>query len=106
MMSQSMVDRRSPGSGVKLAATVYAAQKQVRLIVSHAWYVFGNNALGLAPAQETDIDGTYYFSKPGKGPYHGWFLRHRYADRTQDFTAPYGGAPDFKYNRTQLELDF
>jgi hypothetical protein len=105
-ISQGMVDRRSPGSGVKVAGTFYMAQKRVRLIVSHAWYTYGNDALGLSPTQETNIDATYYFSRPGKGPYHGWSLRHRYAERTQDFTGSYGGSPDFKYNRTQLEFDF
>lgn len=105
-ISQGMVDRRSPGSGVKLAGTFYADSKQVRVIVSHAWYVYGNGTVGLSPTQETNVDGTYFFSKVGKGPYHGFSLRHRYADRTQSFTAPYGGLPEFKYNRTQLEYDF
>lgn len=105
-ISQGMVDRRSPGSGVKVAGTFYTDQKQVRLIVSHAWYVYGNGTVGISPTQETNIDGTYFFSKAGKGPYHGFSLRHRYAERTQSFTAPFGGLPDFKYNRTQLEYDF
>ncbi len=105
-ISQGMIDRRSPGSGVKVAGTFYSLQKQVRLIVSHAWYAYGNAAVGVSPTQETDIDGTYFFSKVGKGAYHGWSLRHRYAERTQSFTNAYGGTPDFKYNRTQLEYDF
>lgn len=105
-ISQGMVDRRSPGSGIKLAGTFYTDSKQVRLIVSHAWYVYGNGTVGVSPTQETDVDGTYFFSKVGKGAYHGWSLRHRYADRTQAFTGAFGGLPDFKYNRTQLEYDF
>lgn len=105
-ISQGMADRRSPGSGVKVAGTFYTDQKRVRLIVSHAWYVYGNGSVGLSPTQETDVDGTYFFNKIGKGAYHGWSLRHRYAERSQAFTGPYGGLPDFKYNRTQLEYDF
>jgi len=105
-ISQGMVDRRSPGSGVKVAGTFYTAQKQVRLIVSHAWYQYGDNTVGVSPTQETNIDATYFFSKVGKGPYHGFSLRHRYAERTQQFTTQYGGLPDFKYNRTQIEYDF
>ncbi|HET9095395.1 MAG TPA: hypothetical protein VFN37_01930 [Candidatus Baltobacteraceae bacterium] len=105
-ISQGMVDRRSPGSGVKLAGTFYTDRKQVRLIASHAWYVYGNGTVGISPTQETDIDATYFFSKVGKGAYHGFSLRHRYAERTQSFTAPFGGLPDFIYNRTQLEYDF
>jgi hypothetical protein len=91
---------------VKVSGTFYTAQKQVRLIVSHAWYVYGNDAVGISPTQETDVDGTYFFNKVGKGAYHGLSLRHRYAERTQTFTAAFGGLPDFKYNRTQLEYDF
>lgn len=105
-ISQGMVDRRSPGSGVKLAGTFYTDAKQIRLIVSHAWYTYGNSTVGLSPTQETDVDGTYFFSKVGKGAYHGFSLRHRFADRTQTFTGPYGGLPEFIYNRTQLEYDF
>lgn len=105
-ISQGMVDRRSAGSGVKLAGTFYTDRKQVRLIVSHAWYVYGNGTVGISPTQETNIDGTYYFSKVGKGPYHGFSLRHRFADRTQSFTGAFGGLPEFIYNRTQLEYDF
>jgi hypothetical protein len=105
-ISQGMVDRRSPGSGVKIAGTFYTVKKQVRFIVSHAWYTYGNDTVGVAPTQETDVDGTYFFSRVGKGPYRGFSLRHRYAERTQSFTSAYGGTPDFKYNRTQLEYDF
>jgi hypothetical protein len=105
-ISQGMVDRRSAGSGVKFAGTFYSDNKQVRFIVSHAWYSYGNGTIGVAPTQETNIDGTYFFSKVGKGPYHGFSLRHRYAERTQAFTGAFGGSPDFKYNRTQLEYDF
>lgn len=105
-MTQGMIDRRSTGSGVKLAGTFYTYEKRVRLIVSHAWYAYGTDVVGVSPTQETDIDGTYFFNKIGKGPYHGWSLRHRYGERTQAFTSAYGGLPDFKYNRTQIEYDF
>ena len=106
-ISQGMADRRSTGGGVKLAGTFFTDRKQVRFIVSHAWYTYGTAEVGLSPTQETDIDGTYFFSKVGKGPYHGWSLRHRYAERTQAYTTGvYGGANVFKYNRTQLEYDF
>jgi hypothetical protein len=106
-ISQGAVDRRSTGPSVKVGGTFYTDAKQVRLIVSHAWYAYGNATVGVSPTQETDIDGTYFFSHVGKGAYHGLLLRHRYADRTQLFTlGVYGGLPDFKYNRTQLEYDF
>lgn len=105
-MTQGPVDRRSTGSSVKVAGTFYAYKKQVRLIVSHAWYAYGTDVVGVSPTQETDIDGTYFFSRVRPGPYHGLSLRNRYGDRTQSFTGAYGGTPDFKYNRVQLEYDF
>jgi hypothetical protein len=105
-ISQGMVDRNSSGTGVKVAGTFFMAQKQVRIIVSQAWYQYGNATVGVSPTQEFNADVTYFLNKVGKGPYRGWSLRHRYADRTQSFTIPYGGLPEFKYNRTQLEYDF
>lgn len=105
-ISQGMVDRNSTGGGVKVAGTFYLAQKQLKIIVSQAWYSYGNATVGVSPTQEFNADATYYFSKVGPGTYHGFSLRHRYADRTQNFTGPYGGLPEFKYNRTQLEYDF
>lgn len=105
-ISQGMIDRNSTGSGVKVAGTFYMAQKQLKIVVSQAWYAYGNDTVGVSPTQEFNADATYFFNKVGKGPYHGWSLRHRYADRTQSFTGPYGGLPEFKYNRTQLEYDF
>lgn len=105
-ISQGMADRRSPGSGVKLAGTFYTDAKRIRLIISRAWYAYGNGTVGVSPTQETDADATYFFSKIGTGPYRGLSLRHRYAERTQAFTGAYGGLADFKYNRTQLEYDF
>lgn len=102
-ITQGLADRRSPGQGMKVAATVYMFDKRVRFITSKAWYLYGNNAAGLANTQEFDLDGTFFFNPLGKGPYRGFSLRHRYAERTQQlFTTN----PDFKYNRTQLEYDF
>lgn len=105
-ISQGMADRRSAGNGFKVAATVYMYRKRIKLIASRAWYQYGNGTSGVSPTQETDVDGTYYFSPVGKGTYHGLSLRHRYAERTQAFTEFFGGSPLFKYNRTQLEYDF
>ncbi|MGZ3498453.1 MAG: hypothetical protein ACXWNK_04555 [Vulcanimicrobiaceae bacterium] len=105
-ISQGMVDRRSPGQGVKVAATWQTADHRFKFIASRAWYQYGNATAGVAPTQETDLDGTFFFKRPGKGAYHGLMLRERYAERTQAFTQSFGGAPLFKYNRTQLEFDF
>jgi hypothetical protein len=105
-ISQGMADRRSTGNAFKVAGTFYTFGKRVKLIASHAWYSYGNGTAGVSPTQETNLDATYYFSKLGKGAYHGFSLRHRYAERTQSFTSVFGGLPVFKYNRTQLEYEF
>jgi hypothetical protein len=102
-ISQGMIDRRSPGQSVKVAATIYMYNKRIRFIASRAYYDYGNATGGVAPTQETDLDGTYYFNPVGKGTYHGLSFRYRYAERTQNF---FTANPDFKYNRAQLEYDF
>lgn len=106
MISQGMVDRRSAGDGVKVSGTFSTFERRIKLIVAHAWWAYGNGTAGVSPTQETNFDVTYYFSKLGKGPYHGFAFRQRYAERSQTNTALYGGSPDFKYNRTQFEYDF
>lgn len=102
-ISQGMIDRRSPGQAAKVGLTVYLDNKRIRLITNYAWYIYGTNEGGLANTQEYDADATYYFNPVGIGTYHGLSLRHRYAERTQQF---FTTNPDFKYNRTQLEYDF
>jgi hypothetical protein len=102
-ISQGMIDRRSPGQAVKVQATFWAYNKRIRFIASRAYYDYGNPVGGVAPTQETDLDGTYWFNPVGPGTYHGLMFRYRYAERTQNFFTP---NPDFKYNRAQLEYDF
>ncbi|MBV9269874.1 MAG: OprD family outer membrane porin [Candidatus Eremiobacteraeota bacterium] len=106
-ISQGMADRRSPGESGKLQATFTTNNKRLKFIAARALYRYGNNATGVAPTQETNLDGTYYFNAvPKTGAYHGLFFRYRYAERTINFTQLYGGLPIFKYNRAQLEFDF
>lgn len=105
-ISQGMIDRRSPGSGVKFGITLQTGDHRGRLIASQACYQYGNSAAGTSPTQETDVDGTWFFRKPTSGPYHGFLIRHRYAERDQKNTLVLGGTPVFKYNRTQFEFDF
>lgn len=104
-ISQGMVDRRSPGSSAKIAATFHLFGERVKFAASRAWYRYGN-AAGVSPTQETNLDAIYYMNPLRTGRYRGFSLRHRYAERTQANTAIYGGLPIFKYNRTQLEYDF
>lgn len=104
--SQTMIDRRSPGQSLKVGATLWSTDKRLRLIAGKTWYSYANDA-GTSPTQELDLDGTWYFKRvPSVGPYRGFLIRHRYAERTQNNTQLFGGTPLFKYNRTQLEYDF
>ena len=102
-ISQGMADRRSAGQSVKLGMTAYMFNKRIRFIAARAFYQYGNATAGVAPTQETNLDGTYYFNPVGKGAYHGLSFRYRYAERTQSF---FTNNPDFKYNRAQMEYDF
>lgn len=105
-ISQGMADRRSPGDAGKLAVSFLSNDKRFAATVSRALYAYGNSTVGVYPVQETDFDTMYYFNKlPKSGAYHGFFLRYRYAERTQTFTYA-GGLPLFKYNRFQAEYDF
>jgi hypothetical protein len=122
-IDQGMVDRRAPGSSVKVALTFTSTNRKWIFLASDAWYNYGN---ALAPENTNDwnLDGQYHFSQvPVHGPYHGLLLRYRYMARTLSNTfcgasgtncpagaslgSTYlGGLPLFKYNRAQLEYDF
>jgi hypothetical protein len=102
-ISQGMADRRSPGQSVKVALTTFFWQHRIRFIASRAYYDYGTAVGGVAPTQESDLDGTLFLNPVGKGTYHGLSLRYRYAERNQNF---FTTNPDFKYNRAQLEYDF
>ncbi len=104
-ISQGMVDRRSPGSSWKLAAKFTSNDNRVVFIASRAMYNYGN-AIGSANTYETNLDAQYFLNHVGKGVFKGWSIRERYAERTIQNTALFGGTPLFKYNRTQLEYDF
>lgn len=106
-ISQGMADRRSFGDSGKLAATYTSDNKKFVLLVARALYAYGNNAVGVSPTQETNIDGQYFFNPvPKTGTYKGFMVRYRYAERTINNTTIYGGTPLFKYNRAQFEYDF
>ena len=107
-ISQGMIDRRAPGRSGRAAFTWRSDARRIRVIAAQAWYAYGTAEAGAAPTQEFDLDGTYFFSPvPASGPYHGFSLRERYADRVSAFTQNYAGSiPEFTYNRVQAEYDF
>lgn len=102
-IGQGLADVHKSGTGVKAALTWLSPDKRIRLIVSNAWYNYGvpggsGTTSNGDERVEFNADVTYFFSPVGSGPYKGFSLRQRYADRTEPF-APF----DFKYSRTQLE---
>lgn len=99
-ITQGMVDRHAAGQSFKVAATTQLDRKRIKLIVSDAWYDYGN-VFGPFKVSEWNADGSYFFNRVTNGTYHGLSFRYRYAERQQP-TAPV----DFKYNRAQLEYDF
>ncbi|HZY97417.1 MAG TPA: hypothetical protein VFE35_09960 [Candidatus Cybelea sp.] len=104
-VTQGMADRHAPGTSWKVGLTYTSGDKRFIFMATDAWYDYGN---ALAP-QSTNIwtlDGRYYLSRVGQGRYRGFFLRYRYAQRTQSNTQLLGGSPLFKYNRAQIEYDF
>ena len=105
-MTQGMVDRRSPGRGVKVALAFSPPGGRFKGSISQAYYTYGETALGTSPTRETDVDAMYYFNRVGTGRYRGLLLHERYGEREQSNTLLYGGLPLFKYSRTQVEYDF
>jgi hypothetical protein len=121
-ISQGMADRRSPGSSWRVSATYTSENKRVVFVAGDAWFDYGNQLVGQF-TNEWTLDAMYRFNPATTDRYKGWFLRYRYAQRTQSNTfcgvpgttcppglapgATYlGGLPIFKYNRAQLEYDF
>ena len=121
-ISQGTIDRRSPGFAWRVSATFTSNDKRVTFIAGDAWFDYGN-PLAAQITNEWTLDGIYRFSPVSSGSYRGFFVRYRYAQRSQSNTfcgaaatscpagTPagttfLGGLPLFKYNRAQLEYDF
>ena len=105
-LTQGMVERRSPGTAVKITGTFISSDRRFITYISRAFYSYNNPAYAQG-TYETDFDAQYFLSKlPKQGLYHGLMLRYRYGVRTQSGDANIGGLPLFKNNRFQTEYDF
>ena len=105
-ISQGLADVHKPGTGSKIALAWQSNDKRLRILASNAWwdYSLPGKVSGTGNGDsraEFNFDVSYYFNHVRSGPYRGFWIRQRYADRTQPFT-PF----DFKYSRTQLEYTF
>lgn len=122
-ISQSMADRRAPGTSWRLQAIYESENRRVVFVAGNSWFNYGNQ-LAAENTTEFNLDGTYHFmAVPRSGPYRGLRFRYRYADRRYSNTfcgaarancpagltygsSFLGGLPLFKYNRAMLEYDF
>jgi hypothetical protein len=103
-----IIDRRSPGNGVKLQATFTSDDRQFWVQVGQTWYDFSNPGYSTT-TNATDFDTQYFFMKvPKTGPYKGLSFRVRLFSRSATNFPPPGNdiAGLFKYDRFQLEYDF
>jgi hypothetical protein len=104
-LTQGMIDRRAPASGLRLLVTWTSNDKRLIVYVSQAYLEYGNVFRGQQIA-EVNPDAQYYASRLRPGPYEGLLLRYRYGARQVTNVTTYGGLPLFKCNRGQLEYDF
>ena len=122
-ISESMADRRAPGTSWRVSATYNSPNRRVNFIIGNSWFNYGNTLVA-QNTTEFNLDGTYHFMPvPTAGPYRGLRFRYRYADRRYSNTfcgatwtscpagastgsSFLGGLPLFKYNRAMLEYDF
>jgi hypothetical protein len=101
-----IVDRRGPGSGVKVQATFTSDDKQFWVQVGQTWYDFSNPGYATS-TNATDFDTQYFFMKvPKTGPYKGLSLRVRLFSRSATNWEGSDIAGLFKYARFQAEYDF
>jgi hypothetical protein len=73
--------------------------------VTQSYLDYGN---GFRSQQLSEVNAdAQYFARPrNPGPYKGLLLRYRYGSRQVTNVTTYGGLPQFRYNRAQLEYDF
>ena len=105
-ITQGLADTHLPGSSEKVALTWQSDNHRLRAIMSQAWYNYSlpgtSGGVGNGDSRaEFNFDVQYFFNPVRSGPYKGFSVRQRYADRTQTFN-PF----EFKYSRTQLEYSF
>ncbi|MHB1513627.1 MAG: OprD family outer membrane porin [Acidiferrobacter sp.] len=97
-MIQGMVDRKTSGHAVKVAATAFFLQRQLRVIAGYARYFNTVYAgYGAPHTDETDLDVTYFL----KGALTGLSLRDRVGVA---YHLPV--IQRFIYNRIMVEYDF
>ena len=104
-LTQSPIDRHAPFSGPKIQATWTSNDKRLIVYVTQSYLEYGN-LLRSQLLSEVNADAQYFASRLRPGPYKGLLLRYRYGSRQVTNVTNYGGLPQFRYNRAQMEYDF
>jgi hypothetical protein len=104
-LTQSPIDRHAPFSGPKIQATWTSNDKRLIVYVTQSYPEYGN-LIRSQLLSEVNADAQYFASRLRPGPYKGLLLRYRYGSRQVTNVTTYGGLPQFRYNRAQLEYDF
>jgi hypothetical protein len=105
-LTQSPIDRHAPFSGPKIQATWTSNDKRLIVYVTQSYLEYGN-LFRSQLLSEVNADAQYFASRlrPGAA-YKGLLLRYRYGSRQVTNVTTYGGLPQFRYNRAQMEYDF
>ena len=105
-LTQSPIDRHAPFSGPKIQATWSSNDKRLVVYVTQSYLEYGN-LFRSQLLSEVNADAQYFASRVRPGaPYKGLLLRYRYGSRQVTNVTTYGGLPQFRYNRAQMEYDF
>jgi len=104
-LTQSPIDRHAPFSGPKIQATWTSNDKRLIVYVTQSYLEYGT-LFRSQLLSEVNADAQYYARPLRPGPYKGLLLRYRYGSRQVTNVTTYGGLPQFRYNRAQLEYDF
>jgi hypothetical protein len=98
-MIGGMIEKQSPGSAFRVAATSYFMDKQVKALVSYGSYYITPTSSYTSNPYETNIDITYSFPKSSN--FDGLSIRNRFgwmAGNIKD--------GDFYYERFQVQYQF
>lgn len=98
-MIGGMIEKQSPGSAFRVAATSYLLDKQIKALVSYGGYYITSTSAYTSNPYETDIDLTYSF--PQTSAFTGLSIRNRFGWMTGNIKDQ-----DFYYERFQVQYQF
>lgn len=98
-MIGGIIEKQSPGSALRIAATSYFADKTIKALVSYGGYYITPTSAYTSNPYETDIDLTYSF--PDTSPLSGLSIRNRFGWMTGNIKDQ-----NFYYERFQLQYQF